>query len=330
MSEAIDISIIIPFLNEEENVPILNRELNRLVDNNPNINFEIIFVDDGSGDNSVFKLSESDFHAPTKVVRLSKNYGSHSALRAGVLNSRGKFTTFAYADLQDPLELILKMNEFALKGSEIIWAVRSSTDVGFFEKLFSKFYAKLIQIFVNPVFPKNGFDVVMFNTKIKNALNENIENNSSIFLQILNFGFKQDFIYYDKIERKIGKSKWTLSKKFKLFIDSFVAFSYAPIRFVTIIGFTFFILGLSWTIFIIFYEIFKGGLAPGWPALISILMIGFGISNISLGIIAEYLWRTLDASRRRPVFLIDEIIELKKSSSDFDEMRVKKELNSTR
>jgi dolichol-phosphate mannosyltransferase len=149
----------------------------------------------------------------------------------------------------------------------------------------------------------------MFNSKVRKELNNNIEANSSIFLQILNLGFKHGFVYYDKVERKAGKSKWTFSKKFKLFIDSFVAFSYAPIRFVTIIGIALFFVGLFWTIYIIARELLVGDLAPGWPALVSILMICFGISNISLGIIAEYLWRTLDASRKRPVFIIDEIFQ---------------------
>jgi len=99
----------------------------------------------------------------------------------------------------------------------------------------------------------------------------------------------------------------------KLFIDSFVAFSYAPIRFVTIVGIAFFFIGCLWAVYIIVRKLVFDDLAAGWPAMLSILMIGFGITNISLGIIAEYLWRTLDASRKRQVFIIDEIRDLKKS-----------------
>ncbi|HPZ88515.1 MAG TPA: glycosyl transferase family 2, partial [Flavihumibacter sp.] len=101
----------------------------------------------------------------------------------------------------------------------------------------------------------------------------------------------------------------TLSKKIKLLIDSFVAFSFAPIRLVSFVGIMFFVLGILWSVYIIIRKIFFDDLAAGWPALLSILMIGFGITNISLGVIAEYLWRTLDASRKRPVFIIDEIVE---------------------
>lgn len=98
-------------------------------------------------------------------------------------------------------------------------------------------------------------------------------------------------------------------------IDSFVAFSYAPIRFVSFVGILFFMIGIFWTIYIISRKILVNDLESGWPMLTSILLLGFGITNIGLGIIAEYLWRTLDASRKRPVFIIDEIMELNKQDA---------------
>ena len=159
-------------------------------------------------------------------------------------------------------------------------------------------------------YPEKGFDIVMFNKKVQLCLNQTIESNSSVFLQILILGFKQSSISYKKESRKKGKSKWTLSKKIKLLVDSFIAFSYAPIRFVTLIGTTLFIIGLIWTGYIITRKLVYNDLEEGWPALISILTIGFGITNISLGIIAEYLWRTLDSARKRPVFIINEITDL--------------------
>ncbi len=198
------------------------------------------------------------------------------------------------------------------RGNEIVWGYRQQTQNSWVEKKFSGFYSGLMQRYVNVRYPAKGFDVVLFNRKVADSLNKNIESNSSLFLQILNLGFRQDFIEYQKIARKAGKSKWTLSKKIKLLIDSFVAFSYTPIRLVSYIGILFFIVGCGWTIYIIARKLLYDNLQSGWPALVSILMIGFGITNISLGIIAEYLWRTLDASRKRPVFIIDEIIELNK------------------
>ena len=307
------VSVIIPIFNEYEGVPFLVDSLNEFFGQHSDLNAEVIFVNDGSRDNTVERLSEMKHVTyKAKVISFSRNFGSHAALRAGIANASGEYICFNYADLQDPLELIIQMKALMEAGHDIIWAQRESTKVSWGEKMFSKFYAYLMKKFAFKNFPEKGFDIVMFNKKVAAEVNKNVEANSSIFLQILGMGFRQTNITYKKRERKTGVSKWTLSKKIKLFIDSFVAFSYAPIRFVTIVGIIFFFIGLLWTAYIIVRKIFFQDLAAGWPALMSILMIGFGITNISLGIIAEYLWRTLDASRKRQVFIIDDIKELNK------------------
>lgn len=305
------VSVIIPIYNEYEGIPYLVENLNAFFVQYPEIQPEVIFVNDGSRDHSVERLLEMKHGSyKAKVISLSRNFGSHAALRAGISIASGELVCFNYADLQDPLELIIGMVEKTKEGNDIIWAHRESSKVSFGEKTFSSFYAYLMKKFAFSNFPEKGFDIVMFNRKVAAEVNNNVEANSSIFLQILGMGFRQASISYKKRERKTGVSKWTLSKKVKLFIDSFVAFSYAPIRMVTIIGISMFFVGLLWTAYIIIRKIFFHNLASGWPALMSILMIGFGITNISLGIIAEYLWRTLDASRKRPVFIIDKIVEL--------------------
>ena len=305
-----DITIIIPFLNEEENIERLAVGLTTFIESRPDLNFEVILVNDGSTDDSVNMIRRTKFPQHTRLINLSQNFGSHAALRAGILHAKGKYITFVYADLQDPIENITLMYDKIVNGNDIVWAHRAGTENSFFERTFSRFYSMLMKKYVNRRYPPKGFDVVMFNQKVAAELNKNIEANSSIFLQVLNMGFMQDFVEYQKKARKAGKSKWTLAKKIKLFIDSFVAFSFVPIRLVSYIGILFFIVGIIWTIYIVLRKILYDDLAPTWPALVSILMIGFGITNISLGIIAEYLWRTLDASRKRPVFIIDKIIEL--------------------
>lgn len=307
------ITVIIPIFNEYEGIPFLVDSLNEFFRQNSNLNAEVIFVNDGSRDNSVERLISLKHETyKAKVISFSRNFGSHAALRAGISHASGDYICFNYADLQDPLELIIQMKDLMEQGNDIVWAQRESTKVPWGERIFSKFYARLMQKFAFKNFPEKGFDIVMFNKKVAAEVNKNVEANSSIFLQILGMGFRQTSITYKKRERKTGVSKWTISKKIKLFIDSFVAFSYAPIRFVTIVGIAFFFIGCLWTLYIVIRKLFFHDLAAGWPALMSILMIGFGITNISLGIIAEYLWRTLDASRKRQVFIIDDIKELNK------------------
>jgi polyisoprenyl-phosphate glycosyltransferase len=305
-----DISIIIPFYNEEDNIENLGKELISFTQKNSTLYFEIILVNDGSTDASIQKIKQTQFPVNTKLITLSQNYGSHAALRAGIANATANYIAFMYADLQDPIDNIITMYQKTILGNDIVWANRMAVSNSFFENKFSKLYAALMQQYVNKKYPSKGFDIVMFNQKVQVELNKNIEANSSIFIQILNLGFKNDFIEYDKKERLAGKSKWSISKKIKLLIDSFVAFSYAPIRFVSMVGILFFITGVLYSGYIISRKLIYNDLANGWATIISILLLGFGITNISLGIIAEYLWRTLDVSRKRPVFIVEKIIEL--------------------
>lgn len=307
------VSVIIPIYNEFDGLPVLVKSLNEFFARNRDINAEVIFVNDGSEDRSAMRLIELQHVSyQAKMVNLSRNFGSHAALRAGIAHASGSLICFNYADLQDPLELIVEMKSKMI-GHDIIWAHRESTSVSMAEKIFSKMYAQLMRKFAFKNFPERGFDIVMFNKKVAEEVNLNVEANSSIFLQILGLGFRQSSISYRKKERKFGVSKWTLAKKIKLFIDSFVAFSFAPIRLVSIVGIILFFLGVIWSTYIVFRKIVFDDLASGWPAMLSILLVGFGITNISLGVIAEYLWRTLDASRKRPVFVIDEVLELNRS-----------------
>lgn len=306
------VSIIVPVLNEEESVDFLISQLNGYLMQRVQYQAEVIFVNDGSTDMTAYKLKTGNHYSYTaKIISLSRNFGSHAALRAGIQHATGDFITFMYADLQDPIELLGTLwNEIQNAQADICWAYRNSTQVSRSEKVFSQAYALLMKKYAVPNFPKNGFDIVMFSRKVQACLNENMESNSSVFIQILTLGYKQSAVTYSKNARIAGKSKWTLPKKIKLLIDSFVAFSFAPIRLVSLIGILFFLLGLIWTGYIVFRKLVFDDLASGWPALISILMVGFGITNISLGIIAEYLWRTLDASRKRPVYVIEEIMDL--------------------
>lgn len=306
-----EISLIFPIYNEAENLIYLIPELNLFFSDIPNLQAEVIFVDDGSNDNSIeiiSKYSHEFYNA--KIVKLARNYGSHAAVRAGIFHSTGEKISILSADLQDPLQIVLKMHEKCLSGYDIVVGQRRSVKTENTTRLLSEFYAYLMRKFAIKDYPHLGADVVMFNKKVSEILNSNIEANSNYILQILSLGFRKSFIEYDKVNRKYGESKWTLSKKVKLFIDSFVAFSFFPIRMVSVTGIILFILGATWTFYIVIRTIVFHDLASGWPTMISILLLGFGVTNIGLGIIAEYLWRTLDISRNRPVFIVDEVLEI--------------------
>jgi len=311
MKTKASVSIVIPFLNEKDGIDVLLKNIEEYYIKRK-FDFEIIFVDDGStdGTSEIIKQKNS-LPYPSKLISLSKNFGAHPAVRAGFLHASCAYATCLPADLQISFDTVERLYEAAEEGFDTLYGVREVNDIGFVEKTFSRFYASMMQRYVNKDFPFKGLETVLISKKVLNVLNANVESNSSFILQILSMGFKHKFVNIEKKNRSIGKSKWTISKKIKLFIDSFVAFSYAPIRFVTVLGILLFVTGMFWAAYIIIRKLVFNDLVEGWTALLSILLTGFGITNISLGIIAEYLWRTLDSSRKRPVFIIDEITELK-------------------
>jgi len=302
-----DVSLVIPFLNEEENLPVLVGQLNEYA-NSQDFSIEVVFVDDGSTDSSVQMLREVISDLPLKLVRLSKNFGSHAAIRAGLTQANGSYTMFFSADLQEPISIIGKMYSKACEGYEIVIARKAAVEISTLERLTSSFAISLTRKFAMKDYPKGGANNFLFSKKVRECLCENIENNSSIHMQIINMGFQRTTIDVTLNKRNKGKSKWTFWGKVKLFIDSFVAFSYMPIRAISVIGILLFIAGALYALWIIIAKLTNTiEMDSGFPTLISILLLGFGVTNFALGIIAEYIWRTLDTARGRPVFIIDTV-----------------------
>lgn len=307
-----EISVIIPFLNEEENLPDLITALETFAPT-MEVPIEVVFVDDGSTDGSVAVLRSMQFrHFTAQVVKLSRNFGSHAAVRAGFTAAQAPNCVWLGADLQEPLEIIRLGYEKIQAGFDLVCVQKNSVQVSASEETFSRMYSSLIRRYAIPGYPEKGVNTIFFNRKVKEQLIQNPEANSSVVLQCISLGFRQAVVNVDYAERKRGVSKWSFGKKLKLMIDSFVAFSYFPIRMVSVLGFLFALIGGLMALYVIVVKV--SGIAEvtlGWTSLLSILMIGFGLTNISLGIIAEYLWRTLDASRRRPPFIVDFVEDLK-------------------
>ena len=223
-----DVSIVIPFFNESDNIERLARLLNNYLGRQP-WSAELVFVDDGSVDGSCDLLKRQVFDAASaRLVRLEKNSGSHAALRAGILQAEGAFITSLSADLQDPPELVSELFSKAKEGFDIVFAARNAGVSRGFDGVFSKWYSKLMKRYAFADYPENGFDVTLFSADIQKRLNRKIHSRASIFLELLGFQCKKAFIFYDKKERSIGKSKWTLSKKIVLFTDSALRFTHVP------------------------------------------------------------------------------------------------------
>jgi dolichol-phosphate mannosyltransferase len=307
-----DISVIIPAFNEESSLPALFTALGEFV-LSVGLYVQFVFVDDGSSDGTAdFILSHTIKNAEVKLVKLSRNFGAHSALRAGIYHANADYCMFYSVDMPEPVSVITEFYAELNKGNDLVYSKR----LGYRGSLGSRIYNKLVNRFVGLGFPEEGVLGVAFNQKIKRELNNNIEANSSVFFQIFSLGFKRSAITVEFRERQSGVSKWTLRGKIKLFIDSFVMFSYVPIRAISLIGIILALIGFFWALFILIQKLVSPEqIDAGWPTLLGILLIGFGVTNFSLGIIAEYLVRTLDAARKRPTFVIDGVMVAKDTES---------------
>ncbi|WP_340387731.1 glycosyltransferase family 2 protein [Paenibacillus sp. FSL E2-0151] len=309
-TERIKFSIVVPIYYNELNIPHTVPRLQKLQNLMPECDFEFIFVDDGSKDRSLELLLEArDRDSRIKVVKLSRNFGSMSAIQAGLGHTTGDCVGIIAADLQDPPEMFREMLDHWKEGKKIVLGTRADREESFSQKLFSNTYYYLLEKLALKNYPKGGFDFLLIDQQVVQEVLNIQEKNTNIMSLIFWLGHDQIQIPYVRQERKLGKSRWTLSKKIKLFVDSFVSFSYAPIRFMSLIGFFTALLSILYGAFVVISTIFGIIELQGWTTIIALITFLLGVIMVMLGIIGEYLWRILDESRERPSYVIDQTFE---------------------
>ncbi|MBR2743789.1 MAG: glycosyltransferase family 2 protein [Clostridia bacterium] len=303
------ISIIVPvYYNEENLLPLYTDLKEKVLDVLPKyeLDYELIFVDDGSKDKS-YSVLQNLSKLDNKIVlyKLSRNFGEHAALLAGLSKCTGNFAVRKAADLQEPSELIISMIEKYNEGNNVVIATRADRDEPFIQKTLSNCYATIMQKLALHDMPKGGFDSFLIDRQVIDVLVNMQEKNTSLMSQILWSGFKTASVPYTRLKRKAGKSRWTFSKKFKLAIDSLLSFSYFPIRFISSVGILSCLASIIACIVIICMKVNGVIDVEGYTSIILLVIFCFGVIMLSLGILGEYLWRTFDATRKRPPFIIE-------------------------
>jgi len=305
------LSIIVPCYQNEFNIPVTSMELIKNEENFPSeLSFEYIMVDDGSKDNTLGELKKFKALYPDKVkiVKLSGNFGAVNATLSGMSQATGDCNVILAADLQDPPELIIKMYEYWQKGIKLIVANRDKRQDSLFIQIFARTYQMLIRKFAIKNLPKGGFDLCLFDKDLREKILLMNEKNTNIgYLMLL---LKYDFVSipYTRRKREIGRSMWSFNKRIQFFIDSFVSFSYFPLRLISITGIFLGFIALIYAVFVVFGKLFGHINVEGWTTLMLVFLLVSAFQMISLGIIGEYLWRTLETNRKRPNYVIDEII----------------------
>lgn len=303
------LSVVIPVYFNEQNIPItwpaLQETLGRLPDS---FRWEVVFVDDGSGDRSYERLKEVHASAPerVRVVKLTRNFGQVAAILAGLRAAQGDCCVVMSADLQDPPELILELAS-RWRGGErkIVLATRTNREDGAIARWTSRVFYRLMRRFAIPNMPEGGFDFFLLDREVVEIIDRVREKNTFLQGHILWTGFEPEVIEYTRRRREVGRSRWTLSKKVSYFIDGFVTYTVAPIRMISGLGLIVSLLSFAYAVLIIVLRLLWRIPIEGWsPIMVTILMLG-GLQLILLGIIGEYLWRNYYETRRLPRFVME-------------------------
>ncbi len=310
--KSVHCSIVVPvYFNEGSLHKTFDLLQNVVMKNNPNRTFEIIFIDDGSGDDSLAELMElKEAHDVVRVIKLSRNFGQGAAILAGYTHARGDTVVTIAADLQEPPELINQMLDAHFnEKNDIVICTRQGREESFFRRATSNLFYGIIKRISFKNMPDGGFDFFLISRRVKNLIVRSNEKNPFLQGQVLWSGFQTKFIPYTRKAREIGKSRWTFGKKIKYLIDGMMAYSYFPMRFMSVMGMIIFGLGLLYSLVIVLAKFLGSTPFVGWAPLMIVILLLSGFQMLMLGIIGEYLWRTLDQVRNREQFVVDEIYD---------------------
>ena len=302
------ITIIIPAYNEEESLPFLYERLEKLINSIDNYEFEILFVNDGSKDNTLNLIKEYREKDPRiSYVDFSRNFGKETAMIAGLDYATGDAVIFMDADLQDPPELIPEMIKYWEEGYDDVYAQRKSrAGESFLKKFTSKMYYRVLQMLTSVPIQKDTGDFRLLDRRCVNALKklrETDRNSKSMFSWI---GYKKKAVMYDRDARVAGKTKWNYKKLVNLAIDGITSFTTSPLRISTYIAIPTFLALFIYFIYVIVKCIRLDVAVQAYQAIILLVLFFSGVQILLFGIIGEYLGRIFNASKNRPLYLVNE------------------------
>lgn len=302
------ISILIPCYNEQESLPALYKRLKVLTESIKNYKFEILFVNDGSRDNTLKIIKELRQQDDSiNYVDLSRNFGKEIAMIAGIDHINSDAMIVMDADLQDPPELIKEMLYWWKQGYKDVCAKRKSrAGETWFKKWSSHTYYKVLQKVTRiPVQPDVG-DFRLLDRQCIDALKQMRESQrytKGLFSWI---GFDKKEILFDRDARVAGKTKWNYFSLFNLAVEGITSFTIFPLRLASIIGMLIAALAIIYMLFIIIKTLIYGGDVAGYPSLISVILFIGGVQLVFLGIMGEYLGRIFNETKGRPLYFVKE------------------------
>lgn len=303
------ISVVVPVYYNAGSLPRLFDELARVEEQlaGRGVDLELIFVDDGSGDESLQRLLELRERRPqTRVVKLTRNFGAVHCSKTGFRFVTGDAFMILAADLQDPPALILEMVDRWLAGARFVICERITREDPLVSRIYSRVYYKILRALVIPDYPEGGYDMALMD---KAFLPHLVDSSKHVFTPLLAYwlGFRPEVIHYHRPAREHGKSRWTFAKKFKSFLDVMLGFSITPIRAISGVGALVALGSFTYGALVIVSALFNQIPVEGFATVVALITFLLGLIILMLGIIGEYVWRIFEETNRRPETVIERI-----------------------
>ena len=302
------ITILVPAYNEEEALPFLYERVSKIMDEMKKYEFELLFVNDGSKDNTLNEIKElRKKDKRISYVDFSRNFGKEIGMIAGLDYATGDCVIIMDADLQDPPELIPKMVELWEQGYDDVYAQRKSrAGETWLKKFTSKMYYKVLQSLTRIEIQKDTGDFRLLDRRCVNALKKMRETSRCSKSMFSWIGYKKKAILYDRDPRIAGKTKWNYKKLIDLAIDGITAFTTSPLRISTYISIPTFLALFIYFIYVIIKCIRLNIAIQAYQAIILLILFFAGVQIVLIGIMGEYLGRIFNESKHRPLYLVNE------------------------
>ncbi|EPY7704396.1 MULTISPECIES: glycosyltransferase family 2 protein [Bacillus] len=317
------ISVVVPMYFEEEVAQECYNRLKSVMLQN-NINYEFVFVNDGSTDRTMEILSEiaaNDFR--TKIVNFARNFGHQVAVTAGIAAAKGDAIVIIDADLQDPPEVIPELIAKWEEGYEVVYAKRKQRKgETWFKLLTAKYFYKFLNYMSDIDIPKDTGDFRIIDRKIADVFNQMTERNRFIRGMMSWVGFRQTYVEYERDERFAGETKYPLKKMIKFASDGIIAFSTKPLRIVMSLGLLSVLISIIVLLYTITVKVFGHGTQTGWASIMVAITFFSGIQLLGLGIVGQYIARIYDESKNRPIYIVKETINIDEEETALQKEKV--------
>ncbi len=307
-----ELSIVIPFYNEEQNIDYLFQRLELVLDK-IGLPYEFICINDGSRDRTLEKLIEHHYrNSRIKVINFSRNFGKEIALTAGIDFSRGAAVIPIDADLQDPPELIGTLVEKWREGFDVVYATRKTRQgETWLKRLTANAFYRMLGQMTAIAIPRDTGDFRLLDRRAVTALKQLPERTRFMKGLFAWVGFRQTAIYYDRDQRYKGKTKWNYWRLWNFAIDGITSFSLVPLKMWSYIGVTLSFVAFGYAFFLVLRTLILGVDVPGYASLMVVLLFLGGMQLITLGIIGEYLGRVYEEVKGRPLYLVRDLYGIK-------------------